>query len=123
MHGEGLGAIADGGQQHGLQANEQDEREARRDLGARQSAASAECGRGGVRSDGSPGWRPGEEPQAARQQAGESEEVVEKRHVGVVYWQEKNSRVKRRPSKRGRNNNKINHTHENKRTHTTDVRG
>lgn len=38
MHGEGLGAVADGGQQDRLEAYEQDEREARRDLGARHAA-------------------------------------------------------------------------------------
>jgi len=62
VHGEWLGAIADGGQQDRLEAYEQDQREARRDLGARHAAH----GRGRGPSPGGGGRRRREEPQAAR---------------------------------------------------------
>lgn len=76
MHGERLGAIADGGQQDRLEAYEQDQRETRRDLGARHAAH----GRGRGPSPGGSGRRRREEPQAARY-PGETEQVVEQDHV------------------------------------------
>lgn len=66
MHCEGLGAVADRGQQNRLEANEQDKRQARRDFGAGRTAADRRGWRDGGGPSASRGGRRREESQATR---------------------------------------------------------